>query len=306
MKCLQAQTHQDWVCEVRDDCPDGSASSVVEELGDPRVRYMPNRPQKFMVKNLDDCYLRENPYGADYFFMLEDDNQVRPEFMARGIDIIQQMGVPICQMNQVVEHRDDPENTHVGDVGIFDGLFDEGVYQPDAFRLALFGAIGISNGAVFWSKAVTNELAVRVLTIPTLEEYLRTSLLTDPIYISLEKLAVWAENEQSTSRNLGLGKSWLRRELDLKASVTTLQRAVWQRTSPELKTAFLDGGVLRTPMERRYEALNKAGIRAPGVPRDFGAKAVVKRLAVRHVGAVHPSVAACLERADSLARSPDR
>ena len=31
MRCLQAQTHEDWICEVCDDCPDGSARAVVEE-----------------------------------------------------------------------------------------------------------------------------------------------------------------------------------------------------------------------------------------------------------------------------------
>ena len=72
MRCLQAQTHEDWICEVRDDCPDGSARAVVEELGDPRIRHVWNQPRKYGVRNLDDCFLCENPYQADYFFMLEE------------------------------------------------------------------------------------------------------------------------------------------------------------------------------------------------------------------------------------------
>lgn len=295
LKCLQAQTHQDWVCEVRDDCPDGSALSVVEELGDRRVHYKPNRPQKYMVKNLDDCYLRENEFSADHFFMLEDDNQVRPEFMSKGIDINRQMGVSICQMNQVVEHNSEPGGSRIGDVGIFDAHFDEKVYTPQEFRLSMFGATGISNGAVFWSKTIKNELAVKVATIPTLEEYLRTVLLSEPIYICLERLAVWAENEQTTTRNLGLDKNWLRRELDLKASITTLQRAVWKTTSPDLRQSFLDGGVVRTPVAQRQVALAKAGIRFPGAPSE-SVKARIKRMGVRAMGRVHPSVSSCLER----------
>lgn len=62
---------------------------TVEALNDPRVRYVHNRPQKFMIQNLDGCFYKENPFNADYFFMLEDDNQVRPAFMERGIDIIE-------------------------------------------------------------------------------------------------------------------------------------------------------------------------------------------------------------------------
>ena len=296
MRCLQAQTHEDWICEVRDDCPDGSARAVVEELGDPRIRHVWNRPQKFMVRNLDDCFLRENPHGADFFFMLEDDNQVRPEFMARGCEIIRQEGVTICQLNQVIEHDSRTPNSLIGDEGIFDGIFDERVHAPEEIHLAMFGAVGLSNGAVFWSKDIRRELAIRVGTIPTLEEYLRTRLVSEPVYISREKLAVWAENEQSTTRNAGLGKGWLRRELDLKASVTALQREVWKGTPEPLRRAFLKGGVLRLPMESRREALRKAGIRALGVPGDPSLKAMVKRLAVRHAGREHPSVAAILAR----------
>lgn len=158
------------------------------------------------------------------------------------------------------------------------------------------GAVGLSNGAVFWSKDIRRELAIRVETLPTLEEYLRTRLVAEPVYICREKLAIWAENEQSTTRNAGLGKGWLRRELDLKASVTALQRTVWKGTPDRLRRAFLDGGVLRLPMDSRREALRKAGIQAPGLPRDPSLKAIVKRLAVRHAGREHASVAAILAR----------
>lgn len=296
LHCLQAQTHQDWICEVRDDCPDSSARDVVEELGDPRIRHVQNHPQKFMVRNLDDCFLRDNPHRADCFFMLEDDNQVRPEFMVRGCEIIEQMGVTICQLNQVIEHDSRTPRARIGSEGIFDGIYDERVHTPEELHLAMFGAVGLSNGAVFWSKDIRRELAIRVDTIPTLEEYLRTRLVSEPVYISREKLAVWAENEQSTTRNAGLGKGWLRRELDLKASVAALQRAVWKGTSEQLRQTFLDGGVLRLPIDRRREAMRKANIRAPGVPADPTPKAMIKRLVVRHVGREHPSVAAILTR----------
>lgn len=296
MRCLQAQSHQDWVCEVRDDCPDSSARSVVEELGDPRIHYVPNRPQKFMVRNLDDCFRKENPFQADYFFMLEDDNQVRPEFMARGCEIIEQQGVHICQINQVIEHASGTERAYIGDKGIFDDLYDEKVYAPQELHLAMFGAIGVSNGAIFWSRHARSNLAVIDDTIPTLEEFLRNRLVIEPMYISLERLAVWAQNEQTTSRNLGLSKGWLRRELDLKASITALQRAVWKETPETLQRAFLNGGILRLPVEQRIASLRKAGIRAPGVSTSPDLKAQIKRLAVRHVGRVHPSVYAVLDR----------
>ena len=211
MRCLQAQTLEEWICEVRDDCPDGSARAVVEQLGDPRIHYVGNKPQKFMVRNLDDCFLRENAYGADYFFMLEDDNQVRPEIMARGAEIIEQAGVTICQLNQVIEHRGVAGEGRIDDTGVFDELYAERVHAPEERHLGMFGAVGISNGALFWSRHIRRELALGIETLPTLEEYLRTRLVGEPIYISREKLAVWSKDEELTQRNAGVGKSWLRR-----------------------------------------------------------------------------------------------
>lgn len=292
IRCLQDQTHQDWICEVRDDCPDASARPVVEEIGDPRVRYTRNRPQKFMVRNLDDCFLQDNPYRADYFFMLEDDNQVLPQFMAHGCEILGQTGLNICQINQAVEFAAGTKDAWISDFGIFDDLYVERVHQPEEIHLAILGAIGISNGAVFWSRNIRKELAIRVDTIPTLEEYLRTVLVREPVYISRQKLAVWAESEQTTHRNLGANRNWLKRELKLKASITGLQRMVWDRTPASMQKTFLDGGILRIPVDARYRALQKAGIRFPGVGERLSAKAFIKRAVVRYVGRVHPSVIA--------------
>lgn len=294
--CLQAQTFQDWVCEVRDDCPDASARAVVEDIGDPRVHYIQNRPQKFMTRNLDDCFLKENPFKADFFCMLEDDNQMLPGFLARGREIIEQTGVTACMLNQVIEYNSRTPEAYVGTAGIFDGIYDERVYQPEEIHLATFGSIGVSNGALFWSRNIRSSLAVVVDTIPTLEEYLRTYLISEPLYVCREHLAVWASNETSTARNLGLAKSRVRRELDLKASVTSLQRAIWARTPEPLREEFLEGGVLRLPLAGRRQALRKAGIFAQGVPHDPDPLATVKRLSVRYVGRVHPSVGAVLAR----------
>lgn len=296
MACLQAQTHTDWICEVRDDCPEGSAQAVVEDIADPRIRYVQNRPQKFMVRNLDDCFLKDNPYKADYFYMLEDDNQILPQFMARGSDILEQEGVAICQINQMIEYNSRTPQARIGEDGIFDEVFEERVHSRDEMHLAMFGATGISNGAVFWSRHIVNELAIRVDTIPTLEEYLRTALVAERVYITREKLAVWAQNEQSTNRNLGLRSGWLQRELALKSSITALQRAVWASIPGPVCEAFLNGGILRIPLEKRREALRKAGIWARGVPSDPSLKARGKRLAVRHLTSAHASVGVVMER----------
>ncbi|TNC49188.1 glycosyltransferase [Rubellimicrobium rubrum] len=296
MRCLQAQTHQEWVCEVRDDCPDQSARAAVEELGDPRIHYIANRPQKFLVKNLDDCFLRENPYGAEYFYLFEDDNQVRPDFMTRGIEILKGTGLSICQINQEIEYKTGTAEAHAENYGIFDGIFDERIYQPKELRLGLFGGVGISNGAVFWSRNIRVELAFRMDTIPALDEPMRTYMVNEPVYIYRDKLAVWAKNEESTTRNLGVDKRWLRRELDLKKSLNALRRAVWERTPTKMRDEFLDGGILRVSKEDRFEPLRKAGIRVPGAYSDLGVKGQLKRLIVSQLGREHPSIATCIQR----------
>ena len=51
--------------------------------------------------------------------MLEDDNQILPEYMERGIEIIERMGVPICQINQKIEYLGGDKS--YSDFGIFDG-----------------------------------------------------------------------------------------------------------------------------------------------------------------------------------------
>lgn len=286
ISCLQAQTHQDWICEIRDDCPDGSARVAVEEAGDPRIRYVHNSPQKFMVKNLNDCFLRDNPHGADYFYMLEDDNQIFPEFLARGCDILQQTGLNICQLNQLIEHRDDPDNPHIGTAGIFDDIYDERAYQPSEFRLSLFGGVGISHGSVLWSKNIKREMTLSTDIIPALDEVLRTIMLEEPIYICREHLAVWAKNEATTERNIGFKRSQLKREIDLKASMAALRRSVWNSTPPKMQNDFLYGGVLRLPVISRLQAMKQAEIPIPGI--DLGLKTRVRRKVVQWTGQVSP------------------
>lgn len=292
LDCLKAQTHQDWLCEIRDDCPDGSAAALVEELGDPRVIYTKNTPQKFMIENLDACFDRENPYGADYFFMLEDDNQVYPRYMERGIEIIEQMGVTLCMMNQVIENRGGTAADRYSDFGIFDGIYDQRAYSPREIRLALFGWTAMSNGAIFWSKGITRDLAFRTGTIPGIDEDLRAFRLADPVYICLEKLAVWSKDEVGTARNLGFDKGRIRREMDMLASARALRRAVWNDTPDAMRREFLSGGILRVPMNKRIYEMNRAGIRIPGMQAPFDLRRKIRQKAVDYLGRIHPSIQA--------------
>lgn len=250
---------------------------------------MQNRPQKFMVQNLDGCFYKENSFNADYFFMLEDDNQVRPDFMTRGIEIIEQTGVNVCQLNQVIEHLGTAQGSY-SDFGIFDGIYDERVHEPREIRLALFGWAAISNGSVFWSKNIRRELAYRSDIPPGIDEEMRAMLLQDRVYVCREKLGVWAKDEVATTRNLGFKKGKLRRELDMQASAKAIRRAVWRDTPAAMRKAFLGGDILRIPLPKRHYELQRAGISVPEPAARQGLTQNLKVNAVRLLGNVHPAV----------------
>ena len=287
---LQAQTHQEWICEVRDDCPEGSARSTVEELNDPRIRYIRNQPQKFMIENLDACFLKDNPYNAEYFFMLEDDNQVLPRYMERGIEITKQMGVNVCQINQSIEYLDVDKKGTYSNFGIFDGIYEDRIYEPREIRLALFGWTALSNGSVFWSKNISRELAFRTGITPGIDEDLRAMLLRDRVYVCLEKLATWAKDEVATTRNLGFNKGKLRRELDMQASAKKMRRIVWKDTPINMRKDFLEGAILRIPLEKRHYELQRAGIKINDPKAPHGFIKNIKVGIVNTLGNVHPSV----------------
>lgn len=286
ISCLQAQTHEEWICEIRDDCPEGSARHLVEEIGDPRLRHIHNRPQKFLIQNLDDCFKRENPYGANYFYLLEDDNQILPGFMQRGIETLEQTGLSICQLDQLIEYAD---QARLSQTGLLAHRLENRVYEPTEFRLSLFGGIGISNGAVFWSKNIKRELSFGMDTIPALDEFIRTCMVSEPIYISHDPLAIWRWDEQGTTRNNGLKVGRVKRELDLFASIRHLRQNIWRHTPDDLRRGFLDGGVVGTPMEDRVDALKKAGLPIDGLPPP-SMKAAAKYMLGARLGRVHPSV----------------
>ncbi len=243
-----------------------------------------------MIENLDACFQRENSYNADYFFMLEDDNQVRPDYMARGIDIIEQIGVPVCMLNQMIENLGEGGKDSYSTFGIFDGVYDQRIHSPTEIRLALFGWTAMSNGSIFWSKNIRRDLAFRTGTVPGIDEDLRAFRLVDPVYVCLDKLAVWAQDENATNRNLGFDKGRIRREMDMLASARALRRAAWNSTPPAIQAEFLSGKVLRVPMDKRLYEMNRAGIKTPGASAPLGMQKKLKQKVVRYLGRVHPSI----------------
>ncbi len=300
-RCLQSlidQTWENWICDVYND--GGLATKeVVDRMNDPRIRFHQNTPRRMASKNIDSCFSRQNPHDADYFFVLEDDNSVLPRFMEDNIRLCETQGVHIVFRNQLIEFNSGTDAAATSTSGILDEKFREGRYAPDVFRLSLIADIGVSNGGLFWSRNCGSDLEVHAECSATLQEYLRTFAIDEPIYVAMEPLAVWADNGEATTRDMGSSAGYFRRELSLKKSVGILQRAAWRLASAQDKMAFLTHPAFRYPEAQRARGLVKShiGLRA-GTKIGF---AETVRLAarggiVRLIGRPEPCVEAFIHR----------
>lgn len=297
------QSWPDWVCDVYDDDPDQAGRAVVTALDDPRIRYTPNTPQLFASRNIDHCFTAENPHGAEYFCVVEDDNFILPEFCAANIALARQQGVEIVLRNQFFEYASGTSGAHVGSSGVLDELFTEGCYQQGDFRLSLLAGIGVSNGGLFWSVRAISPLEIQYVCTATLQEYLRTYSIIEPVYVAMQPLAVWAENAEQTTRNAGLAASYLRRELDLKRAVQALRRKVWREASREQRARFMHDPRFATPAGMRAINIGKALIdaRLTGhVPALEAVKLRLRGLMIRLLGRVTPDFTRFVASRDGL------
>ncbi len=258
LQSLQDQTQPNWVCEVFDDCADASTAEVVDSLEDPRIRYVQNPKSLKASANIDQCFSKRNPFRAEYFCVLEDDNQLLPRFFEDNIAVCTNYRVEIVLRNQLVETGFMTDQAATTDWALLDDKFCEGRYAPDTLRLSLMADMGVSNGGLFWSHRASSDLEVHVPCSATLQEYLRTMSIVEPIYVAMEPLAIWAENGASTTRDAGTAASWFRRELSLKRSVVLLQREIWRATNFKTRALFLDDQRLRYPRALRADGLVKS------------------------------------------------
>ena len=290
LRSLQAQGWSNWVVDVFDDDPDQSGRAVCEELADDRIRYHHNAPQKFASKNIDGCFSAANPNNADYFCVVEDDNFLMPEFMADNIRLCRGEGVQIVLRNQLVEHASGTAGAHLSKEGVLDYLFVDGRYEPDQFRMSLLIGIGVSNGGLFWSRDAASELEIGYPCTATMQEYMRTFSIREPIYVAMKSLAVWAENAEQTTRNAELRVSYFRREIDLKRHVQALQRLVWRLSPADRRRTFLSDQRFSQQPAQRSRSLTKALIAHP--PAGLAPRAILELAArgvmIRCIGRLSP------------------
>lgn len=291
LESMIAQTWDNWVCDVYDDDPAASGRDVCEALGDPRIHYTHNVPQRFASRNIDGCFTADNPRGADYFCVVEDDNFILPTFCAENIALCRAQGVEIVLRNQVVEHASGTERAHLSEGGVLDELFVEGLYDAADFRLSLLIGIGVSNGGLFWSRHARSQLEIQYGCTATLQEYLRTFAIAEPVYVAMTPLAVWAENAEQTTRNAELKASYMRRELDLKRSIQALQRQVWHEATPAQRAGFMTNPRFAASPKGRALGMAKALLAQPigdYLPSQDAWRLRGRGLAIRLLGRVTP------------------
>lgn len=290
LQSVRDQNWAHWVVDVFDDDPDCTGRRICADFGDPRIRYHANSPQRFASRNIDACFSARNPNDADYFCVLEDDNFLLPGFFEENVRLCREHNVEIVLRNQLIEHQSATPTAHLSKTGVLDHLFTEGLYAPEVFRMSLLIGIGVSNGGLFWSRTASSKLEIGFACTATVQEYLRTFSVNEPIHVALTPLAVWAENADQTTRNAELRASYLRRELDLKRQIQALQRLVWWNSSPAARAAFFDDARFVPPAPARAKSLAKALIsfRIEGL----GAKALLEMLArgaaIRALGRLSP------------------
>jgi glycosyltransferase involved in cell wall biosynthesis len=304
LESIRSQDWQEWVCDVYDDDPAAGGRAVCEKISDPRIRYTHNRPQNFASKNIDACFTKENPHNADYFCVLEDDNFLLPGFFSENVDLLTKHNINIVLRNQLIEKSSGSEKASLSKNGVLDELFVEGLYDSEQFRMSLLFGIGVSNGGVFWTKDALSELEIKFPCSATLQEYLRTFSIVEPIYVAMTSLAVWAENAENTTRNAELRSSYMARELNLKRWVQRLRVEIWQRTSKAQRQNALNTPLFVPTKESRAKSLVKALILRPTyfIAGGRGSiEMILRGIMIRLFGKPYPEMDAFLKSRDATA-----
>ena len=187
------QTYSHWRCVVLDDCPDGSARSIVEAIQDHRIDYLQNPQRLGALGNIDKSFFQGPMVGGNYAFVLEDDNYLLPDHIEKSIGILSENNARIAFCNQYCEMVDVPgEPGRMGNEKTLNWMYEEGIYSPDELLPALLFSHGFSNGAAFWRTDCLSDLQIGGSTRrPEMQESLRLLRLKDPVYVSLEPTSVW-------------------------------------------------------------------------------------------------------------------
>jgi glycosyltransferase involved in cell wall biosynthesis len=212
------QTHRNWRCVVFDDCPDGTARCVVDDIRDSRIGYSRNSKQLGAVGNIDQSFVRRPLWDGKYAFVLEDDNYLLPHHIERSIDILNTYKAKVALCNQICEVIDVAgEPGRKGSDLTLNWMYEPGPHDPEDLLPALLFSHGFSNGAAFWSTDCLSDFEIGALTQNAgIQESLRLLRLRDHVYVSLDPTSVWRPGE-IRKRSPGGAQFWrsAARKMDL-------------------------------------------------------------------------------------------
>lgn len=138
---LLAQSHRDWVAEVRNDAPDDpEPAALVRDIEDPRLSCVIHSRNLGAVATFNLCYA---PGHEPYMALLEDDNAWEPDFLTRLLDELERHpDVTLAWCNQSIDEEQPGGHVHPTGRTVRSASLGE---KP---RLHAFGAISQAFGAL--------------------------------------------------------------------------------------------------------------------------------------------------------------
>jgi glycosyltransferase involved in cell wall biosynthesis len=255
-----SQTYPNWRCIVFDDCPNGTARSVVDSLCDHRIYYSHNERRLGAIGNIDQAFARMTFLRGRYAFVLEDDNFLLPKHIEKAVSILREQETKLVFCNQFCEIIG--VAGQAGGVGLesLNGMYEPGIQDPNDLLPALFFSHGFSNGAAFWRTDCRSDFQMRMLTRnPGIQESFRLLRVCEPVFVSLESTSVWRPHEPLTTSKL----SWLRflsnriRKLNALREITECRLAIIKRLGLARVVKYIETNKILDVAEYKQIRLHK-------------------------------------------------
>jgi glycosyltransferase involved in cell wall biosynthesis len=195
------QTYPHWRCLVFDDCRDGSAREIVEELNDQRVHYRRNDRRLGAIGNIDQCF-RNRPFvGGSYACVVEDDNYLLPQHLEQQLHKCAEHHVDVIFAAQFCESVIVPgEPGELTETKTLAWIYPGGVHEPQDLLPAILFSHAFSNGGVFWRIGSYADFELGDITKnPGIQETARILRLKSRVYVCHEASAVWRTNDPRDS-----------------------------------------------------------------------------------------------------------
>jgi glycosyltransferase involved in cell wall biosynthesis len=195
LKSIISQTYKHWVALVLDDSPSQEGREIVNEFQDARLVYLPNERNLGCCGNLDLAFSSLPLASGGFACVLEDDNQLLPDFLEANLELVSKSGLNVVLRNQWIGYEDKNSNVTVGPETTRGNVFGnhDRILEPIDIRGSMFFSEGISNGGLFWRLGCGVNLAVgKEVVFSPLQEYCRSLQILGSVYFGAEPKAIFS------------------------------------------------------------------------------------------------------------------